>query len=1018
MSWMDRDAWQEIEPLLERAFEMDLEERSRLLREVGARDPALHRRLLALLDADAAAGSFLTGPLPAVDLTGPLLAVDDSEAGSPPQPERLGPYRIVAPIGQGGMGTVYLAERDDGHYLQRVAVKVLSARADREELRSRFVKERQIQAQLAHPGIARLLDGGVSDTGLPYLVMELVEGCPITEYCSRKKAGVEERVDLFASVCDAVAYANRNLVVHRDLKPGNILVTAEGEVKLLDFGIAKLLEPGRDGDATGTAVSLFTPHYAAPEQMQGQPVTLATDVYSLGVILYELLTGRRPFDEKLAPLERLRKLLESDPPPPSRAGEGAARIDADLDAICLRALRPEPERRYASAEALREDLARRRECRSVLARQGSSAYRLGKFARRHAVMIAAASVVFASLGAGAGFSLREARRVARERDRVSAINDFLVHDLLLAPRPERAQGSEPKVSEVLDSAARRVGAAFAAEPELEADLRLTLGQSYLSLGTNAEAVKHMKEGLALRARALGPQHPETQAARSELAGAYLSTGAPAEARPLLEAALAGQREVLGRDSLDALATEGRMAELLLQEGAYLAAESLATEVLRRLGLNHPDAWREALLVQASLGKALNRQRKDSESEALLRKTLSLQKRRLGPNHPDTAATMAELVASLRRLQRFEDAVPLAEEALRIHVEIYGRAHPQTVRMLSQRALLEWYADPPGAERLLLEVLARSREVLGEEHPETLTALLNLAQNAKMQKKLELAEARYRESLGLSRRLHGEEHPTTLRCLRFYGTFLRDVGRTSEAKPVFRELIDISDRMATKADADATFLNDFAWLLMTYVPEDMRDPARALPLAERAVALTGRKQVEFLHSLARAYRQTGRLDEAITVLREIYTLPDSVHRYDVERDTIEYLEAKGEPGAVESFLRENLERRKKTRQPTDPLISQTHRLLGLHYAKRGRNPEAEAELRKALGLLQQSPPREAWVLARAEGELGEVLLEQGRLDEARELLERSYRGLEGQEDLLATARLRLTKLEAASRRSRR
>jgi tetratricopeptide (TPR) repeat protein len=742
-------------------------------------------------------------------------------------------------------------------------------------------------------------------------------------------------------------------------------------------------------------------------------------------VLYELLTGRGPIGDCRTPFERLGAIRDTVPTPPSRIHdrEIPGKGSSDLDAICLKALRAEPLERYPSAEALREDLIRYQEKRPVRARKGGAAYLLRKFVRRNRVTVGAVSVVMLAILASALISLRQANLAAAERDRAlkaegraRAINDFLVHDMLEAAMPEESRGADLKVSEVLEAASRRIEGSLEGEPELEADVRLVLGRAYLSLGEQQTARQHAESAVALRAGALGESDPETLDARSELAGVYLAMGDYGAARDLLEPTLSAQRGTEGPEGLASLVTEGRLAETLLQEGSYLAAESRFKDVLSRIERVHPDAWRERLLLRAGLGRALNLQRKDSESEAFLRETLSLQSERLGREHPDTLATMSLLMDSLRRLLRYHEAIPLAEESIRHHEALYGRGHPETLNMLTMLAGLLWYEDRERVEGLLLEVLARSRESLGLEHPKTLSTLMNLAQNAKMLKKYDVAEPRYREALSLSRRVHGDEHTRTLRCLRYLAVFLTEVGRDPEAREVFREILTISERMASRPDADATFLNDYAWLLMTYVPEDMRDPARGLPLAERAVALTDRKQIEFLHSLARAYRQTGRLDDAIATLREIYALPDSVHRYDVERDMVEYLVAKGDPRAVEDFLLENLARRRQVRDPADPLIAETLRLLGVHYLKEGRYAEAEERLRAAIDIYRMRSPEDARDVARAESELGEVLLAGGRTGEAETLLVRSYRNLEGKADLLPAARERLKKLEEVLGRS--
>jgi len=354
----------------------------------------------------------------------------------------IGPYKTLRELGHGGMGTVYLAVRADEQYRKRVAIKVIKGGIDRDEVASRFRRERQILAGLDHPNIAKLLDGGTTEEGLPYLVMDYIEGDAITEYCARQAVSTAERLKLFRSVCSAVQYAHRNLVVHRDIKPGNILVTADGTPRLLDFGIAKLLNPDLSGESATLSGQVMTPEYASPEQVSGGPITTATDVYSLGVVLYELLTGLRPYrlksrerleilraivdqepERPSAAIDRLREGTGSPPPPgaattaapSSRNPEGTAerlrrRLRGDLDNIIMMAMRKEPNRRYPSVEALSDDIQRHLEGHPVAARKGTVTYRAGKFVKRHAVgVMAVAAFTLLTIGFAGTMAVQSSR---------------------------------------------------------------------------------------------------------------------------------------------------------------------------------------------------------------------------------------------------------------------------------------------------------------------------------------------------------------------------------------------------------------------------------------------------------------------------------------------------------------------------------------------------------------------------------------------------------------------------------
>ena len=411
------DNWERVQEIFLEAADLCPSERVPFLDVACGGDAGLRLDVEALLREDAegvaaldatiqnAAASLLEEPL----LTG----------------ARLGPYRVIEEIGRGGMGSVYLAERDDDEYRKRVAIKVVKRGMDTDEVLHRFRHERQILAGLEHPYIARLIDGGTTPDGRPFFVMEYVNGEPIHSYCSSHKLNLESRLRLFLRVCEAVSHAHGALVVHRDLKPGNILVTAEGLPKLVDFGVAKLLDSGDDPGLTATIYGggPLTPEYASPEQVRGLPVTTASDAYALGAILYELLTGTRA--QKIdthTPAEIDRVVCETQPPRPSSVARG---LNSDLDNIVLMAMRKECERRYQSVEQLSADIVRYLSGRPVTARQDSFTYRARKFMRRHRLAVTAAALLFGSLVAGVVVSMDEARkaetaRQSADRERVQA----------------------------------------------------------------------------------------------------------------------------------------------------------------------------------------------------------------------------------------------------------------------------------------------------------------------------------------------------------------------------------------------------------------------------------------------------------------------------------------------------------------------------------------------------------------------------------------------------------------------
>ncbi len=416
---MEAAQWRRVKQLFDTAVDRRPPERARYLDTACGPDAALRREVESLLAAHDAAGCFLETPALESQARELIDALPDPNIG-----RRIGAYRIVKEIARGGMGDVYEAVRDDDEYSQRVAVKLLRFGFDSDFLRQRFRTERQILASLEHPNIAHLLDGGTTAEGQPYLVMELIDGLPLRRFCDQHRLTVAGKIELFRQVCFAVHAAHQRLIVHRDLKPDNILVTADARPMLLEFGIARALAPDAPAPREAATALLLTPAYASPEQVRGEIAGTASDVYSLGLILYELLAGERPYTTSgQAPHEVARTICESEPARPSAAARRsgnrklACALAGDLDNIILKALRKEPERRYASAERLAEDLGRHLRHMPVSARPDTTAYRARKFLRRHRGPVAAAALIALLLVAGLAATLWQARRAEAERAR-------------------------------------------------------------------------------------------------------------------------------------------------------------------------------------------------------------------------------------------------------------------------------------------------------------------------------------------------------------------------------------------------------------------------------------------------------------------------------------------------------------------------------------------------------------------------------------------------------------------------
>jgi serine/threonine-protein kinase len=763
------------------------------------------------------------------------------------------------------MGTVYRADRVEGGFEQRVALKVIRQGLDSDQLLRRFHEERQILARLHHPHIARLLDGGVDDAGRPYFALEYVDGTPITRYCDDRRLGLDARLGLFLAACEAVSYAHATLVVHRDLKPAHILVTAGGEVRLLDFGIAKVLGPDGPTDASLTTLGLraFSPDYASPEQVRGEPVGTATDVYSLGVILYELLTGVRPFEldgRSQAEIERI--VCGTDPerpstrasrtgaqpdgaagsPPGGRAAPATAirspqKLRGDLDQICLKALQKDPARRYRSVEALAEDLRRHRAGLPVTARPDSLAYRSRRFVGRHRYAVAAAAVAMLLAG---GFAAYHTTRLARERDRAALeaakareVAQFLV-ELFETSDPGENKGRTVTARELLDAGAARLEGRLAAAPRIQASLLRVIGDVYRRLGLTGEARLLLERALAQDRRLYGADHEETADSAAALGAVLQDAGQVDEAEPLLREALAIRR--------------------------------------RRLGPEHP-----AIVESLELLAFLRETRGDSvEAERLNREAVAMSRTLWPSDDPRVAHAAAELGGLLRRQRRFDEAEPLLREALAAQRRRFGDrdlAVASTQRNLA--ALLRDRGDLEEADALLRQVIATRRAILGADHRDVAVAL---GSHAGLRQRLgDLAGAidGYREFLRIAETTHqNRPHPDVAAGLYNLADALQRAGRLDEAAALYRRAIVAVDAALAPGHSNRAY----ARVGLATVSIAGGDAAAAEPLLRDALAIrraalpAGHRHIgDTLLQLAACLTGLGRFEEAERDVREAQAL---------------------------------------------------------------------------------------------------------------------------------------------------
>lgn len=686
---MTLERWQRIQDLFYAAEELSHEDRLRFLQRECQGDMGLVQEVERLLASVDHGGELLQDSVQAAAKD--VLSLNPGEPGF-----RIGPYEIVREIGAGGMGMVYLARRAD-QFQQRVAIKLMKFGWAQQEALLRFRAERQILANLNHPHIARLLDGGVADGGQPYLVMEYVEGVPIHDYCRQDGLPLRRRLELFRKVCDAVQCAHQNLVVHRDIKPANILVTKDGTPKLLDFGIAKLLAPvyvQQTIAITSFTERLMTPEYASPEQVRGQPVTTATDVYSLGVLLFELLTDQRPFHFETGSASEVERVICTEQPPrPSslvrrqsgRASRLPRELQGDLDTIVLKAMHKEPERRYPTAAELSEDVRRYLQGFPIHARPDSFSYTTGKFLRRHRLG-AGAAVSFVLLILGFAWGMWTLARNTRvERDRAEEVSQFLVQ-LFEVADPSKARGETITAREVLDRGAAKL-MAQQGQPEMRAKLFATLGMVYENLGDYDRSRQLLQQSLDLTRRAYGPKSLEAAEELKRLAElkrrGHDYPAAEAMARESLEIRRNrfGPRDKLVAESLNTLAL------IQHEKGDLKTAESMFLEVLRmRDQLREKEHLETAVL--SNLG-ALYRDKGDyPQAERYLRECLEIRRATLPHTHPRLALAAAKLSNVLESEGKLDEAESLIKEALDIREKLYGSVHPDIAIALTNLAQIE------------------------------------------------------------------------------------------------------------------------------------------------------------------------------------------------------------------------------------------------------------------------------------------------------------------------------------------
>lgn len=924
-----------LSALMDEALDRPVHERERWIDALAQREPGAAELLRSLV---ASASANADGFLETREVIERHLQRDRAAAPSLVG-ESIGPWRVLRPLGRGGMGTVWLAERADGLFRRRVALKLVHqhlALAAAE----RFAREREILAALDHPNIARLLDAGFAPDGRPYLALEYVEGEALTAWSDAHRLPVRERIGLFMQVTRAVAFAHANLVIHRDLKPSNILVTADGQARLLDFGIAKLV---RAGEPEATAVTqlagpVFTPDYASPEQIVGGAVTTTSDVYALGVVLYELLCGARPYRLARATRAALEEaILAADPVRPSHAGIDAAvahargttvrrlrrALSGDLDTIVMKALRKEAGERYATADALAQDLERHLRGEPVLARAPGAAYHLRKFVVRHRWGVAAGGIAATALLAGTAVSLwqanvarEQAARAEREATKAKVVQGFLL-DLFRANSVEQSdplQAQRTTARELLDLGARRAGSALAAVPEAQYEVQGTLADMYYQLGLTDEAALRQRDGIAAARRAFGPDDPRLAAALIAYADAIVDSSHRVELLPVLDEA---------RTVLD-------------------AAGDTTSELRGRL---------------------------------------------------------LSMYAKAHSYTSMDETVRYADEA----VAFYRRHHPATASvkaaMQSAAAARRQAGDFAGAEALYREALAEARRGKAGPSAGVVVPLVGIAQQRFRLGDVEGAERHYREALDVARQVYGERHGETIQTEVKLGHLLHRTGRRDEGRQLMAQAAAKAVPGADVPDFVVAVVAGIRGIASLAEGDlDAATPLVALDVADaRANYPASAPLATALLTQAGLWSARGRYDEALAAIDEASAIELQVtpgaaaarmNGYHLDRAAI--LVAAGRPREALDTLDRVVPPRFAQREPLSPQEVQRQVVASDALRALGRADDAVERARSALALVEAAPTRRYYpaLEADAAGRLGSALLQRGEAADARPLLERS------------------------------
>lgn len=811
---------EKLAKIFEEALKLTETERTEFLKKACENDSELFEEVSSLLEADGNLPPILSGKA----ANKICLQPDKNYEG-----KIIGSYKILRQIAEGGMGSVFLAERADGQFEQEVALKVIKPGMNSNEIIKRFQFERQILARLQHPNIARLLDGGLTEDSLPYFTMEYVEGEPIDVYCNRNNLSINERLKLFIKVCEVIQFAHKNLVIHRDLKPSNIIIKKDGTVKLLDFGIAKVLTQDHEPESalTRTGLHVMTPEYASPEQIKSEPVTTSTDIYLLGLILYQILTGEKAYTIKTqSPLELEKIICYTEPLKPSskvklsqekneyKINEKLIKtLSGDLDNICLMALRKEPERRYSSVENFQHDINNYLNEKPISARQNTISYRTEKFISRHKIAAISSVLIFliiSSLIAYYTFRLKQERdRAQTQAQKAEEVSNFL-KGVFKVSDPYEARGNSVTARELLDKGAQKINQEFSDHPDIKATMLGLIGEVYINLGLFDKSEELLKEALEIRQRFNSNTMEEAKSLR-HLGELYTYMGEYSKGESLLTKALAFYKNNSIKEDNNYAWILGDLAWVYKSRGNYDKSNSFykkSIEVLKTDEIKNND---DLLTMMNNFALALHEEGKYEQAEKIFIETLNSQKKLFGDKpHPEVSTTTYNLAELLRDRGKYNEAEEMFKTSLNMDMKLSGPKNPNVAYSLQGLAsVFRIRGNFKEAKKLYLQVLNMRKKFLGNDHPDVAYAISNLGLLYFAEEKYDSSQKYYEKALLLHKELNGVNHPSVAICLNKLGIISYNLGKYKKAENQIRQSMQIQEKSIGKKNL--TYASDLLTL---------------------------------------------------------------------------------------------------------------------------------------------------------------------------------------------------------------